>query len=32
MDFRMWDGVSHFIMMERPKEFNEAVVAFLDKK
>ena len=31
MDFRMWDGVGHFIMMEKPKEFNEAVLAFLDK-
>ena len=27
----MWDGVGHFVMMERPKEFNEAVLAFLDK-
>ena len=31
MDFQMWDGVGHFIMMEKPKEFNEAVLAFLDK-
>ena len=31
MDFQMWDGVAHFIMMEKPKEFNEAVLAFLDK-
>jgi len=31
MDFRLWEGVGHFVMMERPKEFNEAVVAFLDK-
>jgi pimeloyl-ACP methyl ester carboxylesterase len=31
MDFRLVDNVGHFIMMERPKEFNEAVVAFLDK-
>ena len=31
MDFRMWDGVAHFIMMEKPKEFNETVLAFLDK-
>jgi pimeloyl-ACP methyl ester carboxylesterase len=31
MEFLMWDGVGHFIMMEKPKEFNEAVVAFLDK-
>lgn len=31
MDFQMWDGVGHFIMMEKPKQFNEAVLAFLDK-
>ena len=27
-----WDGVSHFLMMEQPKKFNDAVIAFLDKK
>ena len=31
MDFRLWEGVGHFVMMERPKEFNEAVLGFLDK-
>ena len=31
MEFHMWDGVGHFIMMERPREFNEAVLAFLDR-
>jgi len=31
LDFRLWDGVGHFVMMERPKEFNEAVLTFLDK-
>lgn len=31
VDFRLWDGVGHFIMMEKPKEFNEAVLGFLDK-
>ena len=31
MEFHMWDGVGHFIMMEKPKEFNAAVLAFLDK-
>ena len=31
MDFRLWEGVGHFVMMDRPKEFNEAVLAFLDK-
>jgi pimeloyl-ACP methyl ester carboxylesterase len=32
MDFYMWQGVGHFLMMEKPKEFNEAVLVFLDKK
>ena len=31
LEFQMWDGVGHFIMMEKPKEFNLAVLAFLDK-
>lgn len=31
LEFQMWDGVGHFIMMEKPKEFNEAVLAFSDK-
>jgi pimeloyl-ACP methyl ester carboxylesterase len=31
LDFQMWEGVGHFLMMEKPKEFNEAVIAFLDK-
>jgi pimeloyl-ACP methyl ester carboxylesterase len=31
MEFHMWDGVGHFVMMEKPKEFNAAVLAFLDK-
>jgi len=31
LDFQMWNGVGHFIMMEKPKEFDEAVLAFLDK-
>jgi len=31
MEFQMWDGVGHFIMMEKPKEFNAAVLQFLDK-
>ena len=31
MEFHMWEGVGHFIMMERPKEFNEAVLQFLDQ-
>ncbi|CAN5849554.1 alpha/beta fold hydrolase [soil metagenome] len=31
LDFQMWEGVGHFIMMEKPKQFNEAVLAFLNK-
>jgi len=31
LEFHMWDGVGHFVMMEKPKEFNEGVLAFLDK-
>jgi pimeloyl-ACP methyl ester carboxylesterase len=31
LDFQMWDGVGHFIMMEKPKELNAAVLSFLDK-
>jgi pimeloyl-ACP methyl ester carboxylesterase len=32
LEFQMWDGVSHFLFMDKPKEFNAAVIAFLDKK
>lgn len=32
LDFQMWDGAGHFLMMEKPKEFNEAVLAFLEKQ
>jgi pimeloyl-ACP methyl ester carboxylesterase len=31
MEFQMWEGIGHFIMMEKPKEFNAAVSAWLDK-
>ena len=31
LDFQMWEGVGHFLHMERPKQFNDAVIAFLDK-
>ena len=31
MDFKMWTGVSHFLHMEKPKEFNEQVAAFIAK-
>lgn len=32
LEFHMWEGVGHFIMMEKPKEFNAAVIGFLDGK
>ena len=31
-EIQWWEGVSHFLMMEKPKQFNDAVIAFLDKK
>lgn len=33
-DFEMqwWEGVGHFLNMEKPKQFNDAVIAFLNKK
>lgn len=31
LDFQTWTGVSHFLMMEKPKEFNEQVAAFIAK-
>ena len=29
--FQVWEGVGHFLMMEKPREFNEALAAFLAK-
>lgn len=31
LDFQMWEDVGHFLMMEQPGKFNNAVIAFLDK-
>jgi pimeloyl-ACP methyl ester carboxylesterase len=31
LEYQMWDGVSHFLMMEKPKEFNDAVRGFVEK-
>jgi pimeloyl-ACP methyl ester carboxylesterase len=31
LDYQMWEGVSHFLMMEKPREFTAAVIAFVDK-
>ena len=32
LDYQMWPGVTHFLMMEKPKAFNDAVLAFVDKQ
>lgn len=32
IDFQMWDGVSHFLMMEKPAEFNREIHDFIDEK
>ena len=32
LDFRMWTGVSHFLQLEKPAEFNKAVSEFVSKK
>ena len=32
LDYQMWEGVGHFLMMEKPKAFNDAVLAFLEKQ
>ena len=32
LDFHMWKGPTHFLMMEKPKEFNDLVRAFVAKK
>ena len=32
LTYQMWEGVSHFLFMDRPKEFDAAVIAFLDQK
>ncbi len=31
-EIQWWEGVSHFLMMDNPKKFNDSVIAFLDKK
>jgi pimeloyl-ACP methyl ester carboxylesterase len=32
LEVQWWEGVGHFLMMEKPKQFNDAVIAFLNKK
>lgn len=31
LDYQVWENVSHFLMMEQPERFNDALVAFLEK-
>lgn len=31
IDYQLWEGVSHFLMMDDPQKFNETVLAFLKK-
>jgi pimeloyl-ACP methyl ester carboxylesterase len=31
LEFDMWEGVGHFLMMEKPQQFSEEVIVFLDK-
>lgn len=31
LDYHMWEGVSHFLMMEKPSEFNALVAGFVVK-
>jgi pimeloyl-ACP methyl ester carboxylesterase len=30
LDYHVWEGVSHFLMMEQPAKFNAALIAFLE--
>jgi pimeloyl-ACP methyl ester carboxylesterase len=30
-DYQVWGGVSHFLHMERPREFNEQVILFISR-
>jgi pimeloyl-ACP methyl ester carboxylesterase len=32
LDYQLWSGVSHFLMIDRPGDFNDAVSAFLKKQ
>lgn len=31
LDYQVWERVSHFVMMEKPREFNAAVLKFLEE-
>ena len=32
LDYRVWDGVGHFLMLERPEAFNAAALEFLERR
>jgi pimeloyl-ACP methyl ester carboxylesterase len=32
LNYQVWEGVSHFLMMEQPAKFNAALIAFLEKQ
>jgi pimeloyl-ACP methyl ester carboxylesterase len=32
LEYYMWEGVDHFLHLEKSKDFNNAVIAFVDKK
>lgn len=31
LDYQVWEGVSHFLMMDQPARFNAALIGFLEK-
>jgi pimeloyl-ACP methyl ester carboxylesterase len=31
LDYQVWEGVSHFLMLEQPAKFNAALIVFLEK-
>jgi pimeloyl-ACP methyl ester carboxylesterase len=31
VDYQVWENVSHFVMMEKPREFNAALLVFLQQ-
>jgi pimeloyl-ACP methyl ester carboxylesterase len=31
LDYQVWDNVSHFLMMEKPREFSAALTVFLQQ-
>ncbi len=32
LEYHMWKGPTHFLMMEKPKEFNDLIRVFIEKK